>query len=482
MLPESPEFYKPKDGLCGKRTHNPFMSIPEKRVAVLDVVGLTKGTLKHMPALQTWISGRTVQSFPPVFPALTCPAQSTYITGLPPEGHSCVANGWYSRRMSEPQFWKQSNALVQGPRLWEELKRRFGNEFTCAKLFWWYNMYSSADWTITPRPMYPADGRKVFDIYTQPMPLREQIKRDLGEFPFHTFWGPKSGMAATEWIARSAQWIEQQHHPHLSLVYLPYLDYDLQRYGPEAPESIASIVRMGEMLANLVDFYERHGVEVILLSEYGISDVGTPVAVNRLLRDQGWLAIKSELGRDMLDCGASKAFAIADHQIAQIYINDPSVAGELKALLDSHPDIEQVILNSPAGQSPETADRLADITAVARQGAWFSYYFWTDDDKAPDYARCVDIHRKPGYDPAEMFIDERIRFPMARAALFLLKKKLGLRALLQLTPLHGRQVRGSHGRNRVPEHEQPVFISSRNYPVLSPTDVHAAILATFDPD
>lgn len=457
------------------------MNSSRQRVVVLDVVGLTKGVLEHMPLLNAWAGKKRVQSFPPAFPAVTCSAQSTYITGLPPEQHGCISNGWYSRRMSEHQFWKQSNKLVQGPRLWEELRTRFGEDFTCAKLFWWYNMYSSANWTITPRPMYPADGRKVFDIYTQPMELREEIKEELGEFPFPTFWGPGSSIESSKWIANSAQWIEFKHKPDLSLVYLPYLDYDLQRFGPYAPLSIKAMGEMDVLVHGLVSFYEQHGIEVIILSEYGISDVSEPVTLNRLFRKHGWLAIKNELGAEMLDCGASKAFAIADHQVAHVYINDPSVADEVRSALMAHPEVEEVITRDRQSLPYETQDRIADMTVVAKEGAWFSYYYWEDDDKAPDFARCVDIHRKPGYDPAELFIDEAITFPMAKAALFLLKKKLGIRALLKLVPLHGIQVKGSHGRQNVPENEQPVFISSTGLKdIVKAEDVFHAILSAFD--
>lgn len=457
------------------------MSIPEKRVAVLNVVALTSEALKQMPFLSNWAANKKIQNFPPAFPALTCPAQSTYITGLPPEQHSCIANGWYSRKMSEHQFWKQSNKLVQGPRIWEELQQKFGKDFTCAKLFWWYNMYSTANWTITPRPMYPADGRKVFDIYTQPMDLRETIKKDLGEFPFPSFWGPASDIGATQWIVESAKWIERKHQPNLSLVYLPYLDYDLQRYGPYSKQATSAFGKLDQLLFGLISFYEKNDIEVIVLSEYGISEVSDTIALNRFFRKKGWITIKPELETEMLDCGASKAFAISDHQVALVYLNDPSIKKQVVKLLNSIKGIEQVIENEPGSHAPDSADRIPDLTVTAAEGYWFSYYYWLDDKKAPDFARCVDIHRKPGYDPAELFLDQSITFPSLKAAIFLLKKKLGFRALLKLIPLHGKQVRGSHGRANVPDHEKPVFISSGYIKdIHKPEDVFNSILSAFD--
>ena len=311
------------------------MKHPRTRVAVIDVVALSLQMMEHMPRFSAWAGERSVSSFPPAFPALTCSAQSTYVTGLSPREHAIPGNGWYNRNMCEIQFWKQSNKLVQGPRLWEKLRERYGSGFTCAKLFWWYNMYSTADWTITPRPMYPADGRKIFDIYTQPMELRETIKKDLGEFPFPTFWGPMAGIRSSQWIADSARWIERKHRPDLSLIYLPYLDYDLQKFGPSSTQAAHAAEAMDDLLCDLIDFLEREGVTPVVLSEYGISDVSRSIALNRIFRERGWITIKPEMGTEMLDCGASRAFAVADHQTAHIYINDPSVKEEVKALLSA---------------------------------------------------------------------------------------------------------------------------------------------------
>src|SRR6202021_1518901 len=182
-----------------------------KRTAVLNVVGLTESLIgPHTPRITRFTAQGAKAGIVPAFPAVTCTAQSTYLTGATPAQHGIVGNGWYERELAEVQFWKQSNHLVHGRKIWEEL-RELEPKFTCAKLFWWYNMYSTADYSITPRPMYPADGRKFFDIYSGPYSIREEIKQDLGEFPFPTFWGPAAGIktpqgapdAATRWIAES---------------------------------------------------------------------------------------------------------------------------------------------------------------------------------------------------------------------------------------------------------------------------------------
>src|SRR3954462_6009313 len=241
-----------------------------ERTASLNVVGLTPRLIgSHTPRLQQAAQSGGLIRIDPALPAVTCTAQSTYLTGLPPSEHGAVANGWYERELAEHHFWKQSNHLVHGAKLWEKA-RAARPGFTCAKLFWWYNMYSTADWSITPRPMYPADGRKVFDVYSHPLSMREEIKGDLGEFPFPAFWGPLAGIASSEWIARSAHWVEERHHPDLSLVYLPHLDYNLQRLGPNDPKLAEDCRAIDRVTGRLLDFYAQRGIRTILLSEYGI--------------------------------------------------------------------------------------------------------------------------------------------------------------------------------------------------------------------
>src|SRR5678815_4055150 len=205
-----------------------------KRAAVINVVGLAESLIgESTPAINAFRKRSHFAHITPAFPAVTCTAQSDYVTGTRAGDHGIVGNGWYNRELAEVQFWKQSNHLVQRPKIWDELKR-LDPSFTCAKLFWWYNMYSTADYSITPRPMYPADGRKVFDIYTWPYSIRPEIKNDLGEFPFPAFWGPGAGVktpqagrdAVSRWIAESTKWTEKKFHPTLSLTYLPHLDYN----------------------------------------------------------------------------------------------------------------------------------------------------------------------------------------------------------------------------------------------------------------
>lgn len=440
------------------------------RLAVLNIVGLSKSLLgRNAPGITAFAEKHGLQTYTPAFPALTTTAQSSILTGTPPEQHGIVANGWYDRESAEVRFWKQSNHIVHGEKIWETLRKTVPN-FTCAKLFWWYNMYSSADYTVTPRPLYPADGSKHFDIHTQPMSLRDELKADLGPFPFPAFWGPAAGIVSSQWIASSAKRVEEKFSPTLSLVYLPHLDYCLQKDGPGAANVPTEVQAIDRVVTDLISFYEARDVKVMLLSEYGISQVRRPIHLNRLFRKKGWLSIKDELGRETLDYGGCKVFAVADHQVAHIYVNDPALLPEVKSLLEATEGIDEV--------RERNHERAGDLIAIAEPDAWFTYYYWEDDTLAPDFARTIDIHRKPGYDPCELFIDPSIGFPKLKIAKFLLKKKLGIRGLLDVIPLDANLVKGSHGRDKVTEKEQPVLIGS-TYEVNAAEDVHAAILECF---
>ncbi len=445
------------------------------RTAVINVVGLTSSLIgKDTPRIRSFADRTWVERIVPPFPAVTCSAQSNFLTGKSPTEHGIVGNGWYDRAYAEVHFWKQSDHLVKGWKIWDRLRARDAS-FTCAKMFWWYNMYSSVDFAATPRPMYPADGRKVFDIYTKPMEMREELKGDLGEFPFTTFWGPRAGIESSRWIAESAKWIEEKRKPTLNLVYLPHLDYNLQRLGPSDPRIGSDLRKIDEVVGGLIEFFEKRSVRVLLLSEYGICDVDRPVFINRILRDKGWIAIKDELGLEQLDCGASRAFAVADHQVAHVYVNDPGIRNRVRSTLESIEGVEAVLDERGKRAAGVAHHRAGDFVLIADRRSWFAYYYWMDDKVAPDYARCVDIHRKPGYDPVELFVDPKLLLPSLDAAKFLLKKNLGFRALLEVIPLDAGLVKGSHGRAPKAEEDWPVLVGAADRSPLPSTRVGAAI-------
>ena len=408
------------------------------RAVVLNVVGLTRRLIgEHTPHLQQLVSAmggpRVVQ---PAFPAVTCTAQAAYLTGNSPAQHGIVANGWYDRALAEVHFWKQSNRLVAGRKLWERA-REANPAFTCANLFWWFNRYSSVDYALTPRPIYCADGKKVFDIMGAPAGIVPDIKRDLGGFPFPAFWGPRAGIGSSRWIADAARWTEERHQPTLSLVYLPHLDYNLQRLGPHLtlPAIQEDLRQIDAVVGDLVGYFEKRGVRVIVLSEYGITAVDQPIYLNRAFRREGWLGIKDELGREILDPGSCRVFAVADHQVAHVYVNDPRLLGDAREMARVREVIERVpgvgeVLDRAEQEARELWHaRSGDFLVVADARSWFCYYYWEDDAVAPDFARTVDIHRKPGYDPAELFIDPALTIARLARGQVSVEKAAGLARL-----------------------------------------------------
>ncbi|MDO9074386.1 MAG: alkaline phosphatase family protein [Rubrivivax sp.] len=426
---------------------------------VLNVVGLTPALLEHAPRLQALARDGAVRPLGTVLPAVTTTVQSTMLTGGLPRDHGIVANGWYFRDLSEIWLWRQSNRLVAGEKVWEAAKRR-DPSFTCAQLFWWYNMYSSADFAVTPRPMYLADGRKLPDIHTHPADLRDQLQGSLGPFPLFKFWGPGADIESSRWIAHCALHVLQKHRPTLTLVYLPHLDYDLQRFGPRHPGIPAQVAAVDELCGLLIDKARERGAHVVALSEYGVTEVSRPVHVNRALREAGWLKVRLERGREQIDAGASDAFAVADHQLAHVYVARPDLVPEVAACLATLPGVETVL--DEAGKRAAGLDhpRAGELVAVAKADSWFTYYHFLDDARAPDFARTVDIHRKPGYDPVELFIDSRIRFPRLAVASRLARKALGMRYLMDVIGLDATVVRGSHGRPTDRAEDGPLFITT----------------------
>lgn len=440
-----------------------------RRTLVLLVVGLTEELIgEATPHLSALVSRGALRSLETVTPAVTCTVQATLMTGTLPRDHGIVANGWYFRDLSEVWLWRQSARLYSGERIWEAGRKR-DPSFTCAKLFWWYNMYDTADWAVTPRPMYPADGRKLPDVWTDPLELRDELTERLGTFPLFNFWGPRASVVSSEWIARAASHVSDTRRPTLSLVYLPHLDYCLQKLGPSDPGIIPHLREVDALVGELVAQADRDGTRVVVLSEYGIVDVAGPVHINRALREAGLIRVREELGLELLEPGLCDAFAVADHQIAHVYVRDLHRVDEVRALLERVPGIERVLEDK--SELGLDHPRSGELVAIAEPDRWFTYYYWLDDARAPDFARCVDIHRKPGYDPVELFLDPAIALPMLKVAGKIARSKLGFRTLMNVIPLDASLVKGSHGRVTDDPKKGPIFISSE--PDLVPESVHA---------
>jgi predicted AlkP superfamily pyrophosphatase or phosphodiesterase len=424
------------------------------KTVVIDIVGLSASLIgEHTPFLKSYQQKKHTSTIKPILPAVTTSVQSTYLTGKWPNDHGIVGNGWYDREDCEVKFWKQSNKLVLADKIWERAKA-IEPSFTCSKMFWWYNMYATADYSVTPRPNYLADGRKMPDCYTYPASLRDELQQQLGPFPLFKFWGPGADITSTQWIADASVFTDKKYDPTLTLIYLPHLDYCLQKFGNDFSNIAKDLKEIDTVVAGLVNYYESRGARIILLSEYGITDVHHPIHINRVLREHGLLQIRVERGLELLDAGASKAFAVADHQVAHIYINDASQTSRVRKAIEAIAGVELVLDKEAQKQYHIHHERSGDLVLMADAHSWFTYYFWLEDAKAPDYARVVDIHKKPGYDPVELFMTSK-----ARAAYKLLRKKLGFRYVMDVIPLDATLVKGSHGRINVDASFCPLIIS-----------------------
>jgi len=429
---------------------------------VLLVVGLSRRLLgQHTPHLSR-LAASGLRTLDTVLPAVTCTVQSTLLTGLPPDGHGAVANGWYFRDQAEVWLWRQSNRLIAGEKVWEAGKRRDPG-FTCANMFWWYNMYSSVDVSATPRPMYPADGRKIPDHYADPPELRDELNGKLGAFPLFSFWGPATSAVSSRWITEATLYVRRTRRPTLTLCYLPHLDYGLQKWGPDLsnPRICQDLAEVDQLAGELIDAANRDGDRVIVVSEYGIVPVLGAVHINRLLREAGLFRFRMEMGREIFDPGLSRAFALADHQLAHIYLQHGTDPAAVKSLLEGLDGVAEVLDEEGKRRHGLHHPRSGELIALAKPDRWFSYYWWLDDDKAPDYARTVDIHRKPGYDPMELFLDPALSLPKLKIGRRILARKLGFRNLLDVTPIRGTSlVKGSHGLINPDPADMPVVISN----------------------
>ncbi|MHC4325249.1 MAG: alkaline phosphatase family protein, partial [Planctomycetota bacterium] len=294
--------------------------------------------------------------------------------------------------------------------------------------------------------------------YSNPPELRDELQSELGQFPLFNFWGPASSIKSSRWIAEATIIAHKKLNPSLTLVYLPHLDYALQKLGPDHKDIKKHVTRIDSVAGELLRYFDSRSVKPLIISEYGIEPVSRSIAINKILREENLIAIREEMGAELLDAGASEAFAVADHQIAHVYIKNKQNTSRILNICKNIPGVEQVLDKDAQSKLHINQARSGDVILVAAQEHWFNYNYWLDDSKAPDFARTVDIHRKPGYDPCELFVDPAIRNPKLKIALKLMKKKLGFRTLIDVIPIDSGLVRGSHGRIDQADDIQPILI------------------------
>lgn len=459
-----------------------------ERTLVLNVVGLTPALLEHMPQLASWARGQEQHPLVPDLPAVTCTVQASMLTGRRPgddpargPGHGAVANGWYFRDLAEVWLWRQSCELITGvadrgfprgladadadtatspariPTVFDRWRTSHPDS-PSAQMFWWWNLPSRADLSVTPRPTYYADGRKGPDVHAHPPALRTRLTERLGAFPLFQFWGPGAGLPSSRWILEATLDVLREERPGLTLAYVPHLDYDLQRFGPSGPQAAAAAAALDGELARVLDFAEQDGLRVIVLSEYGIEAVDRACQPNVALRGAGLLQVHRAANGALLDPGNSAAFAVCDHQLAHVYVQDPARVASVAEMLAKLDGVGEVWTGDAIAAHGLAHPRSGEIVLLAEAGAWFHYRYWSESDAEPDFARTVDIHRKPGYDPCELHFDPELRAPKLRAALKLAGKKLGFRTTMNLIGTDPRVVQGSHGRRPSSRDQGPVWI------------------------
>lgn len=456
--------------------------MPQPLILIL-AVGLTKKLLPYAPRLNALAEKGWTRELRETVPAVTCSAQATILTGLQPQQHGVVGNGWLYRDTREVRFWQQSNSLIQAEPLYETARKaaeQRGQTFTAAKLFWQFNQGSSCEFSVTPKPYYGADGSKAFGITGTPIGLAERLEKELGPFPFSAYWGPMAGLPSSTWIARAAADLVGLNHD-LTLVYLPHLDYDPQRFGPSAADMPRRMSELDNACEPLLDAAKKSGSRVWIVSEYGLVDVNQPVLINRILRQAGFLRVRLGPFGDILDTFSSRAFAVVDHQVAHIYVNKSADVPAVRELIAAHSGVDKVYANEERADIGLNHPRAGELVALAQPNAWFAYPFWLDDRCMPDYARTIDIHRKPGYDPCELFFDPILIWPKGRAAWRLLQKQLGFRALFDIIPTDPTLVRGSHGLPTIDN--RPILIGDGTVPGedLALSDVRDLVLQKLMP-
>ncbi|MDQ3835838.1 MAG: alkaline phosphatase family protein [Thermoproteota archaeon] len=394
---------------------------------LLDIVGLEQKHLDSglLPNIAKLTENGEVAKLEPTFPAVTSTVQASILSGRYPKEHGIIANGLYDRSTYNVSFWEQPSSLVESPRVWDKIKQTSPMKKT-AILFWQNTMYANSDIVVTPRPIH-LDDKMVMWCYSKPLGYYEKLKERLGEFNLASYWGPLASPNSSEWITNAAQYTMETERPDFLFVYIPHADYSAQRFGKGSVQVTDDVKRADQIVGRLVqkatDLGIRNETQFVILSEYSFNDVDGAIPLNLVLRDADLLSVRTIHEKEYLDFEYSKAFAMVDHQIAHIYIKD-GYEKEARKALENTPGVARVLDSRSKKELSIDHERSGELIAISAKDKWFSYYWWHDDNRAPDFAHKVDIHRKPGYDPVELFFDPKTKS----------------------IPLEPRMVKGSHGR------------------------------------
>ena len=415
------------------------------QVLLLSIPGLRARDLDAMPNLRRLIGAGDSASLVPSFPAVTCPVQANMTTGRRPLEHGVVANGFYWRDKDQIEMWTAWNDCIQRPQIWDILYQH-DEELTSAVWFPLHSKGCGAEYICTPAPIHNPDGSESLWCYTRPTEMYGELRDVLGHFPLKHFWGPLANIQSTAWIVDSAVYAARQYRPSFFYIYLPHLDYAAQKLGPDSPQAQAAFGELDQTLARLIDgvggIFDPSETLWLVASEYAIVPVDHVTYPNRVLRDAGLLKVKAdEQGGELLDTDGSAAWALVDHQFSHVFVKDgdPQPARRVGELFAGREGVAEVLVGDERRRYDLDHERSGEVILVSTPNSWQAYYYWLDDAVAPAFARTVDIHRKPGYDPVELCID------MATKSI----------------PLDAMLIRGSHGAPATADNQRGVLLSSR---------------------
>jgi len=438
-------------------------------VVLLSVPGLREKDLAAMPNLSRLVAEGDRAALSPSFPCVTCPVQANMTTGKMPAQHGVVANGFYWPERQAVEMWTAWNDAILAPQIWDILHQHDA-ELKSAVWFPLLAKGAGADWICTPAPIHNPDGSESLWCYTQPTALYGELRDMLGHFPLQHFWGPLANIKSTAWIVDSAIHLARQQRPNFFYIYLPHLDYAAQKSGPDSAEARKALADLDEVLGRLiVGFNEAYGGSDrkeeplwLVASEYTIWPVDHVTYPNRVLREAGLLTVSEQPDGEHLDIAGSTAWAMVDHQLSHIYVRGGADNIEqVRKLFTGREGIAEVLVGEDLARYELNHERAGQLVLVSAPNSWQAYYWWLDDRRAPGFARTVDIHRKPGYDPAELHFD-----PATKSI-----------------PLDATRVKGSHGAPVREQWQQGVLLASQRGvlegPPMADTDVFDLVLRQF---
>ncbi|MFA6568542.1 MAG: nucleotide pyrophosphatase/phosphodiesterase family protein [Victivallales bacterium] len=361
-----------------------------------------------------------------VFPALTCPVQASFRTALPPEKHGMIANGVFDRKLCKAFFWEQSSSLYEGKRIWDKFRSDGG---TVGQICWQQSIGADSDLIVSPAPIHKHHGGMIQDFYSEPDGIYSSLCNKIGcKFNLHSYWGPFTSISSTRWIASAAsELLVSNDSTDMLLVYLPHLDYDLQKYGPSSRKVENSFAQVETEIERLFVSAKLAGYEVLLFGDYAITHAEQPIYPNRILWDAGYFTERNVSGRLYPDLYTSKAFAMVDHQVAHIYLKDANDLDKVAGIFENVSGVLRILTRKEMNH-----ERCGDLIIEAAAGCWFAYPWWEKASQAPDYAGHIDIHNKPGFDPCELFMSLWPPMSISQDAT---------------------RIRGTHGASYRPEHD-----------------------------